>query len=122
MFPASSIFFCWVIPSRTPLFSLHRIIMNTVLYFTAKWCGPCKSMKPHWSMLQKMHRAYFELVDVDQDDTGRAAQYNVRTLPCLVVQNDEGVETVRVTGADPERWYDALAKNIPVQLVNGIPI
>jgi thioredoxin 1 len=63
----------------------------TLKDFYADWCGPCKTqepileeMEPDWSDVQ------FERIDVDENQDV-ANQYQVRSIPTLVVENDDGV-------------------------------
>ncbi len=59
--------------------------------FYADWCGPCKTQDP---ILDDLEGDYgdvvFEKVDVDQEQD-IANQYQVRSLPTLIVENDDGV-------------------------------
>jgi thioredoxin 1 len=59
--------------------------------FYADWCGPCKTQDP---ILEDLEDDYggveFEKVDVDQNQDV-ANQYQVRSLPTLIVENDDGV-------------------------------
>lgn len=59
--------------------------------FYADWCGPCKTQDP---ILDDLEADYgdvvFEKVDVDQEQD-IANQYQVRSLPTLIVENDDGV-------------------------------
>lgn len=59
--------------------------------FYADWCGPCKTQDP---ILDDIEADYpdvdFEKVDVD-DEQEIANQYQVRSLPTLIVENDDGV-------------------------------
>jgi len=59
--------------------------------FYADWCGPCKTQDP---ILEELESEYedvvFEKIDVDQDQE-TANEYSVRSLPTLVIENDEGV-------------------------------
>jgi thioredoxin 1 len=59
--------------------------------FYADWCGPCKTQDP---ILEELEAEYddvtFEKVDVDEEQEV-ANQYQVRSLPTLVVENDDGV-------------------------------
>ena len=59
--------------------------------FYADWCGPCKTQDP---ILEEIEADYpdvdFEKVDVDEEQE-IANQYQVRSLPTLIVENDDGV-------------------------------
>lgn len=59
--------------------------------FYADWCGPCKNQDP---ILEELSEDYpdveFEKVDVEADQE-TANEYSVRSLPTLVVENDDGV-------------------------------
>ncbi|OYR58315.1 thioredoxin family protein, partial [Halorubrum halodurans] len=63
-----------------------------VLDFYADWCGPCKTQDPILEEVQEELGDAFELqkVDVDQEQDV-ANQYQVRSLPTLIVENDDGV-------------------------------
>ncbi len=58
--------------------------------FYADWCGPCKTQDP---ILEEIEEDYpdveFEKVDVDQNQDV-ANEYSVRSLPTLVVEDDNG--------------------------------
>ncbi|WP_224270325.1 thioredoxin [Haloprofundus salinisoli] len=59
--------------------------------FYADWCGPCKTQDP---ILEELETDYadvdFEKVNVDEEQDV-ANQYQVRSLPTLVIENDDGV-------------------------------
>ena len=64
----------------------------TLKDFHADWCGPCKTQDP---ILDEMEadwgdRVEFEKIDVDENQEV-ANEYQVRSIPTLVVENDEGV-------------------------------
>lgn len=63
----------------------------TLKDFYADWCGPCKTQEP---ILDEMEDDWgdveFERIDVDQNQD-IANQYQVRSIPTLVVENDDGV-------------------------------
>jgi thioredoxin-like negative regulator of GroEL len=69
--------------------------MKQVLYFSAPWCGPCRSFKPVMESLQNEMSITF--IDVDSSPQ-TAQQYNVRSVPTTVVL-DNGMEIGRVIGA-----------------------
>ncbi|WP_138007075.1 thioredoxin family protein [Halalkalirubrum salinum] len=59
--------------------------------FYADWCGPCKTQDPILDDLEEDYGdVVFEKVDVDQEQD-IANQYQVRSLPTLIVENDDGV-------------------------------
>ncbi len=59
--------------------------------FYADWCGPCKTQDP---ILEDLEADYadveFAKVDVDQEQE-IANEYQVRSLPTLVIENDNGI-------------------------------
>jgi len=63
-----------------------------VLDFYADWCGPCKTQDPILEEVESELGDAFELQKVDVDEEQDVAnQYQVRSLPTLVVENDDGV-------------------------------
>jgi thioredoxin 1 len=63
-----------------------------LLDFYADWCGPCKTQDPILEELEDEWGGRFDLERVDVDDDQEIAnQYQVRSLPTLVIENDEGV-------------------------------
>ena len=76
----------------------------TVLSFTAKWCGPCKQMKPVLETLAQEYAGRVEITYVDTDDDPiTAQQYNVRSMPTFVVLRD-GREVGRIVGSRPKAF------------------
>ena len=69
--------------------------MLDILYFSAPWCGPCRSFKPVMESLQNEMSITF--IDVDSSPQ-TAQQYNVRSVPTTIVL-DNGAEIGRVIGA-----------------------
>ncbi len=63
----------------------------TLKDFYADWCGPCKTQDP---ILEELEEDYpevaFEKVNVDEEQEV-ANEYQVRSLPTLIVENDEGI-------------------------------
>jgi len=59
--------------------------------FYADWCGPCKTQDP---ILEEVAEDYpnvsFEKVNVDEEQDV-ANEYQVRSLPTLIVENDDGI-------------------------------
>jgi thioredoxin 1 len=74
----------------------------TLKDFYADWCGPCKTQDP---ILEDVSEEYpdveFEKINVDEQQDV-ANEYQVRSLPTLIVENDDGIveRFVGVTQAD----------------------
>lgn len=63
----------------------------TLKDFHADWCGPCKTQD---SILEDIEadRDDFEIEKVDVDENQEIAnEYQVRSLPTLVIEDDNGV-------------------------------
>jgi len=71
--------------------------MKQVLYFSAPWCGPCRTFKPTMESLQSEMSITF--IDVDSSPQ-TAQQYNVRSVPTVLIL-ENGVEKRRLVGAKP---------------------
>lgn len=65
--------------------------------FNANWCGPCKMLKP---ILEEVasNNENIKFVSINIDDCDELAEeYNVSSIPCLVVF-DKGSEIKRSVG------------------------
>ena len=65
--------------------------------FNAEWCGPCKMLKP---MIEEIAESNdnVKVVSINVDDEDELAeQYEVSSIPCLVVF-DKGKEVKRNVG------------------------
>ena len=71
-----------------------------VLYFTATWCGPCKTIKPLVETAWEQIKGQFDMIIVDADEGSDICSFlKVRGFPTLVsFINKEMVESVQ--GAD----------------------
>lgn len=67
-----------------------------ILYFSAAWCGPCRSLAPIMESLAD--KIEYEKIDVDANQD-LSVKYNVRSIPALVLVDDAGNELRRLTGA-----------------------
>jgi thioredoxin 1 len=79
--------------------------------FYADWCGPCKTQDPILEELKEAWGDRFDLERVDVDESQEVAnQYSVRSLPTLVVENDDGVVERFVGVTQREEIEGALEK------------
>ena len=74
--------------------------MKTMKYFSAVWCGPCKSFKP--VMNEIAGEGYsIEFIDTDQEQN-KATKYGVRSVPTVVIE-ENGIEVDRFVGSIPKQ-------------------
>ena len=74
--------------------------MKTMKYFSATWCGPCKTFKPIMNeVASEGHSVQFIDIDQQQDLT---AKYNVRSVPTTVIE-ENGIEVDRIVGSVPKQ-------------------
>ena len=60
--------------------------------FYADWCGPCKTQDPILEEIKEDRGEAFNLVKVNVDEEQDVAnEYQVRSLPTLIVENDDGI-------------------------------
>jgi len=72
--------------------------------FTARWCPPCRAMKPVLEALAKEYGGRLEIAEIDvDDDRASAARYDVRSMPTFVIERD-GREVGRTIGARPRAF------------------
>jgi len=64
----------------------------TLKDFHADWCGPCKTQDPIVDELAEdwNESVEFEKIDVDEHQD-IANEYHVRSIPTIVIEDDEGV-------------------------------
>ena len=63
----------------------------TLKDFYADWCGPCKTQDPILEDLEEdWGGVEFEKINVDEEQDV-ANEYQVRSLPTLIVENDDGI-------------------------------
>jgi thioredoxin 1 len=61
-----------------------------VLYFTAAWCGPCKTFKPVVQEVNAELGLGISFIDVDQQKE-MAQRYGVSSVPTIIVENGGNV-------------------------------
>ncbi|WP_336035297.1 thioredoxin [Halobacterium yunchengense] len=83
----------------------------TVKDFYADWCGPCKTQDPILDDLEEDYgdRVVFEKIDVDENED-IANEYQVRSIPTVVVEDDDGVVERFVGVTQRDQLEDALEK------------
>ena len=74
--------------------------MKTMKYFSATWCGPCKSFKPVMNEIASEGYSV-QFIDIDQSPN-TATQYNVMSVPTVIIE-ENGVEVDRFVGSMPKQ-------------------
>ena len=78
-----------------------------LLDFWASWCGPCRMVLPLVEQLSE-ERPDVKVCKINVDEQPElAAQFNVMTIPTLVVM-DGGKELTRTSGARPKEAIEEL--------------
>jgi len=83
----------------------------TLKDFYADWCGPCKTQDPILEEIKEEWGDRFELerINVDEDQA-TANEYQVRSLPTLVIENEDGVQERFIGVTQREDVESALEK------------
>ena len=70
-----------------------------VVDFWATWCAPCKAIAPMLESAADDYQGRLKIAKVDvTNNPSLASQYNIRSIPCLVIFNN-GAEVERYVGA-----------------------
>ena len=76
------------------------IIVKTAKYFTATWCGPCKTFKP--IVIELIEDGYsIEIIDLDEQQA-IAVKYRISSAPTMIIEKN-GIEVDRFIGALPKK-------------------
>jgi thioredoxin 1 len=69
--------------------------MKKILYFSAPWCGPCKTLGPIVESLSGQINV--QKINVD-DNQSLSIQYGVRNIPTLILLDETGEVKGRKVG------------------------
>lgn len=95
------------------LFTMNENVLNnnenkdSILKFTAKWCGPCKMLAP---ILTKISEKYQDIsvyeIDVDEE-FDLSLGFNIRSVPTMIFVSENG-KTNQQIGALTEGQIEKL--------------
>ena len=74
--------------------------MKTIKYFSATWCGPCKSFKPVMNEIASEGYSV-QFIDIDQSPN-MATQFSVMSVPTVIIE-ENGIEVDRFIGSIPKQ-------------------
>jgi thioredoxin 1 len=83
---------------------------KVIVDFWAEWCGPCKSIAPHYEDLSEDHEdMIFAKLEVEKVPEV-SKEYKVSSIPTFVAFEEEE-EVSRNTGSDPSQ-LDKFVENV----------
>jgi thioredoxin 1 len=92
--------------------SLNQVMSNeyVILYFTAKWCGPCRNISPVFMQLSTQYKnIFFCKIDVDiTENKPIVDKYHVEGLPTFIFYKN-GLEVDKFTGSNIELLKNRVA-------------
>lgn len=70
----------------------NRVLNNSrpvLVDFYADWCGPCRTQTPILEAVASEYAGKIDIVKIDVDqDSALSSQYNVRSIPTLILFKD----------------------------------
>lgn len=67
---------------------------NKILYFSAKWCGPCKIVATHIEETKEKLKNYVNIQKVDiEEEQKLSEEYNIKSIPTFVFVQDGEIKS-----------------------------
>jgi thioredoxin 1 len=83
----------------------------TLVEFYAEWCGPCKMISPALEKLAKTDSTIALCkIDILNWSSPVARQYNIHSIPCVVVFDRKGQMVGVMRGVDPDALNQYIAQ------------
>jgi thioredoxin 2 len=100
--------------ASTRSFATHiqRNDIPVVADFWADWCGPCKVMAPAFERVAAELEPEVRFLKVDTEaERELAAQYNIRSIPTLILFKNGQVVAQRAGASDAQSLRDWISQN-----------
>ena len=81
-------------------------MLKKVVRIHASWCQPCKRLAPIFEEISKMEEfkdVEFESVDVDDDEEMLTEKYQVRSVPTIILVDENGKSIKKLIGLLPSK-------------------
>lgn len=68
-----------------------------IIFFHSSWCGPCKALTPIVEELKSTYDIWD--IDVDEAEDTTLVKYKIRSIPVLILEDDQGKELWKHVGS-----------------------
>lgn len=68
-----------------------------LIFFHSSWCGPCKALTPIVEELKSTYDVWD--IDVDEAEDTTLVKYKIRSIPVLILEDDQGKELWKHVGS-----------------------
>lgn len=68
-----------------------------LIFFHSSWCGPCKALAPIVEELKSTYDVWD--IDVDEAKDTTLVKYKIRSIPVLILEDDQGKELWKHVGS-----------------------
>lgn len=68
-----------------------------IIFFHSSWCGPCKAVAPIVEELKSTYDVWD--IDVDEAEDTTLVKYKIRSIPVLILEDDQGKELWKHVGS-----------------------
>lgn len=81
-------------------------MLKKVIKLSASWCNPCKRLAPIFEEISKLEEfkdVEFKSVDVDEDEDMLTEKYQIRSVPTVILVDENGDSIKKLIGLLPSK-------------------